>query len=271
MASARWEWVRSILFYTHLKKKGWLNPVGEMKVEKKEAEPDGATINSLGMVWLPWMKFYLFALIWLHGNQSEGEEDQAKHCNENYITFLHIPFTAWNSENHRQEPKQDMDIIAQDFVHLSQIKWQKLLVSRDGAISKAEVKAINSYISELAKQHEYKFELESEPLETTSEGKTKRELEPSKLDTALPEGDHPNPPETWSNKWVASPFAYLLLKKEREAWLGDLNEANSDMLKKGYPRWLVHVINIGRTAVLVRASLDIKLSDLISLGLKKIK
>lgn len=80
-----------------------------------------------------------------------------------------------------------------------------------------------------------------------------------------------DPTETWSRRWVASPIAYLLPKERREEWLGDLYEVNREMLHKGYPRWLVNVINVGRTAILVVSSLHIKLLDLLSLGRERIK
>lgn len=80
-----------------------------------------------------------------------------------------------------------------------------------------------------------------------------------------------NPVETWASRWVASSVGYLLPAERREEWLGDLDEVSREMIHKCYPRWWVNVIAIGRTGVLIVSSLQIKLMDLISLGVNKIK
>jgi hypothetical protein len=68
--------------------------------------------------------------------------------------------------------------------------------------------------------------------------------------------------DTWSIRWVASPVAYLFPESSREEWLGDLYEVNHLMIHKGYPRWTIHLINIGKTLILIGSSIGIKLSDL---------
>lgn len=80
-----------------------------------------------------------------------------------------------------------------------------------------------------------------------------------------------DPVETWSSRWIASPVAYLFPAERREEWLGDLYEVNREMLHKGYPLWCVNIINVGRTLILIVSAIQIKLSDLISLGVQKIK
>ncbi len=72
--------------------------------------------------------------------------------------------------------------------------------------------------------------------------------------------------ESWSTRWVAAPIAYLFPEERREEWLGDLYEENREMIHKKYPKWLIHIINVGRTVILVISAFQIKLSDLISLG-----
>jgi hypothetical protein len=72
-----------------------------------------------------------------------------------------------------------------------------------------------------------------------------------------------DPAETWSSRWIASPIAYLLPEERREEWLGDLYEVNREMLHKNYPRWIVNVINVGKTAILVVSAVQIKISDLV--------
>lgn len=78
-----------------------------------------------------------------------------------------------------------------------------------------------------------------------------------------------DPAETWASRWVASLVAYLLSADRREEWLGDLYEINREMLNKGYPRWCVSIINVGRSIILVVSALQIKLSDLMTLKVKK--
>ena len=77
--------------------------------------------------------------------------------------------------------------------------------------------------------------------------------------------------ETWASRWVAAPIAYLLPEEHREEWLGDLYEVNWQMLNKGYPKLLVNFVNIGRTTILIVSSLQIKLIDLLPLGIKNIR
>ena len=78
-----------------------------------------------------------------------------------------------------------------------------------------------------------------------------------------------DPAETWASRWVASPVAYLFPAERREEWLGDLYELNREMLHKGYPRWFVSIINMGRTVILALSAIKIKLSDFISLEVKR--
>lgn len=92
-----------------------------------------------------------------------------------------------------------------------------------------------------------------------------------KLERWLSKYTHFAPTETWVSRWIAAPLAYLFPKERREEWLGDLHEVNFEMLRKGYPRWMVNVVNIGRTVILLMSSLSIKISDLISLGLGRVK
>ena len=67
--------------------------------------------------------------------------------------------------------------------------------------------------------------------------------------------------ETWSSRWVAEPIAALFPIGYREEWLGDLHEINWDLVCKGYPRWLINVVNLGRTMILIISALKIKVSD----------
>lgn len=78
-----------------------------------------------------------------------------------------------------------------------------------------------------------------------------------------------DPTETWATRWIACPIAYLFPAERREEWLGDLYELNWEMLHKDYPRWFVSFINIARTVILVLSAIQMKLSDIISLGIKR--
>ena len=91
----------------------------------------------------------------------------------------------------------------------------------------------------------------------------------SKLEKRLRKYKKADPAETWASRWVASSIAYLLPEERREEWLGDLYEVNREMLHKEYPRLLVNFINVGRTAVLMVSALKVKLSDFLSLGVRK--
>lgn len=74
--------------------------------------------------------------------------------------------------------------------------------------------------------------------------------------------------ETWTSRWIATPTAHLFLAERREEWLGDLYESNLILLDQNYPRWLVNVINVGRTVILVVSAIQIRLSDLLTIKLK---
>jgi len=91
----------------------------------------------------------------------------------------------------------------------------------------------------------------------------------SKLQKRLRKYKKSEPAETWASRWVASPIAYLFPEERREEWLGDLYEVNREMIRKGYGRWLVNLINVGKTVVLVLSAVQIKVSDFISIGKTK--
>ena len=70
------------------------------------------------------------------------------------------------------------------------------------------------------------------------------------------------PDETWSSKWIATPIAYLLDRRQREEWLGDLREVEQEMLKENqFPLWLINLIIVGRVARLLMSILEVKQVD----------
>ena len=91
----------------------------------------------------------------------------------------------------------------------------------------------------------------------------------SKLQKRLRKYKQFEPAETWASRWVASPIAYLFPEEVREEWLGDLYEVNREMIRKGYGRWLVNLINVGRIAILVLSAVQIKVSDFIAIAIPR--
>lgn len=69
--------------------------------------------------------------------------------------------------------------------------------------------------------------------------------------------------QPWVTWWVAAPIAYLLSPKDREEWIGDLQEVNHQMTLAGYPRWMINLVNIGKLIRLIVSFIDIKIVDLI--------
>jgi hypothetical protein len=73
-----------------------------------------------------------------------------------------------------------------------------------------------------------------------------------------------HPPEstnTWANRWIATPVAYLCPKERREEWLGDLYEIHQDLSRQKNSRWLVNIIVLGKISLFVISALKIKVSD----------
>lgn len=91
----------------------------------------------------------------------------------------------------------------------------------------------------------------------------------SELEKRIRKYKSSDPAETWATRWIASPIAYLFPPERREEWLGDSYEINREMLHKHYPKWSINLVMIGRTVILITSAVQIKLSDLISLGVKR--
>lgn len=91
----------------------------------------------------------------------------------------------------------------------------------------------------------------------------------SELEKRIRKYKSSDPTETWATRWIASPIAYLFPPERREEWLGDSYEINREMLHKHYPKWSINLVMIGRTVILITSAVQIKLSDLISLGVKR--
>jgi hypothetical protein len=73
-----------------------------------------------------------------------------------------------------------------------------------------------------------------------------------------------DPAETWVSYWIATPIGYLIPGGRGEEWLGDMIEDNRKLMHKGYPRWMLNVVDLGKTAVLIMSAFKIKLSDFLS-------
>jgi hypothetical protein len=74
--------------------------------------------------------------------------------------------------------------------------------------------------------------------------------------------------ETWVSHWISAPVAYLFPEERREEYLGDLYEINQ-LSHKGYPSWIVNIINLGRTAVWIFSALEIKIRNFLPLKILK--
>lgn len=73
---------------------------------------------------------------------------------------------------------------------------------------------------------------------------------------------------TWNSRIVTA-AAFLLPKKTREEWLGDLQESMHELTANGYPRWVRILITSGRIGLLCYALARIKLCNLVSPGKRK--
>lgn len=162
---------------------------------------------------------------------------------------------VWLAGNQAKRPED----IGTQIIHT-----RRVFISRDGEFSSYEVEAIFDYDQLLKETLERKKTgIKPDLVET--------EFELEELGEEVIKHKRCVPTETWASRWVAAPLAYLFPKKRREEWLGDLYEANLEMLHDGYPRWMVNLNNFLRTVILLASSLNIKLSDLISWGLGRIK
>ena len=187
---------------------------------------------------ITWERYSLFAPNWLPGNQSEGIEDVEKLGKK----FYGVAFSKFQ--------RLDIDVEGLERKNASNIYFA--LRFEEDNLESLNLERLKADLK-----------LPKEALECE-----KAEIE-SELEKRLRQYKYSNSTETWSSRWVASPLAYLFPKERREEWLGDLYEVNREMLHKGYPHWMVNIINIGRTAILLVSGLSIKLSDSVSLGLRR--
>ena len=67
----------------------------------------------------------------------------------------------------------------------------------------------------------------------------------------------------WKSR-IVTIAAYLLPRKTREEWLGDLQESIHELISAGCPRWMRILITAGRIGLLCYALAWIRLRDLIS-------
>src|SRR5712692_10828769 len=75
--------------------------------------------------------------------------------------------------------------------------------------------------------------------------------------------------------WGVSLLGYLLPKRQREEWMGDLTEARFELLEQGWRRWALVIVTLGRAFLLAWSLIRIKYQDLglakdqaVDLGLK---
>lgn len=71
--------------------------------------------------------------------------------------------------------------------------------------------------------------------------------------------------EQWSYRWIGRPVGYLLNKREREEWFGDLLEIQDLMIKEDrYPVFVINLIISMKTLLLVGSKLRSMLTDVVS-------
>ena len=68
-------------------------------------------------------------------------------------------------------------------------------------------------------------------------------------------------PIKWESR-IVTIAAYLLPRKTREEWLGDLQESIHELIRAGCPRWMRILITSGRILLLCYALAWIKMRDL---------
>lgn len=168
------------------------------------------------------------------GSQSK----KIKGTEEQILRIWKIHHSLEFSSERAEQVKKKCGIIA-DYIAVMQLKWTTsydriLLVSLPLDIA-----------NEIAK---------TKPKETKPEPK-----EPNKVFK-----DQSHFPRTWSSRWVAFPLGYLLSKKQREEWIGDLNETKFEMLEQAYPLWLINTIIMLKTVRKIPSILGIKITDLLS-------
>lgn len=69
--------------------------------------------------------------------------------------------------------------------------------------------------------------------------------------------------DTWELR-CALLLAHVLPKGAYVEWLGDLKEAREELMKKGYPRWAIVFVTLGRVFLLGWSLFRIRYQDLVS-------
>lgn len=229
VGSAKWELGRSTLLFILWKRKGLLNRDGEMKLAKSVVEQDDATTNLRVVESRLSKPSNLSVPTYFPGNPSSSTTGIEVEDYDRQLTVEQV----WQYLRALQEANQH----SQHRREGSQLNLDRYKL-----------------LQELLKQKQLEVEL----LEKASE-----------LEKRLRKYKQSDSAETWASKWLASPIAYLLPKKRREEWLGDLYEINQEMLHKGYPRLFVSITAIVRTIILIISSCKIKLLDFFSIGDRK--
>jgi hypothetical protein len=196
-----------------------------------EVEQGGAITNSQVMVSQCLKKFNISEIICLTGSPVNGE--------------INIEYVDWQL----------------NFLGL------QIRIQRRKSVLSFEQNELISVAEESKNPHEVINDLEGLIQAATLEVEKLENL--TKLQKRLRKYKKSDYVETWVSKWISCPIAYLFPEERREEWLGDLYELNREMLHKSYPRWMVNLINIGRTIILIFSALQIKISDFLLLGYRK--
>lgn len=230
----RWEWVRFTLSFTLWRKRGWSIPVGETKAERRGEEQGDATIVLLDVARRSCKLYSLFAQIYSVGNQFREVGDV-----------------------------KELDDNARRAKVLELLERKKAMESLATRLSSAIEGSNQEFFEpETSKPEELKARLKAVIDEYAVVNSTLNEVK--KKESLLESHKHPSPAETetWSIRWAAPSIAFLLDKRQREEWLGDLVETEREMLQAGrFPRWWINVIVLVRVASMLRSLLEIKQAD----------
>jgi hypothetical protein len=210
-----------------------------MKDEMSAEVRDGATTNLQALVLQHWKQSNLSVKILLLGNLCDGEEDMR----EDQET---------SSPNNQKKAafKANQNFLSR--LQYSYILFRYTLINNFLTIRISLLENSTKKPSEVEQYLEEK-EKELDVLERAW-----------RLQKRFWRYKKPTVAQVWATRWIAMPIAYLFPSDRREEWLGDLYEGNLQLLNQRYPRWLINLINVGRTVVLVVSALSIKVSDLVS-------
>jgi hypothetical protein len=238
------------------RRKGWLNPVGETKDERIAVGQDDVITNLLGVELQPWKQFSLSDQTSSIGSLSSRDLAIEKQPDEE-------PFHTSHVGDNLIHPSFGVGRVIEVF---GVGRQTCLAIKFDGN----RTKIIDPFLVPMQSQETvgYNWHRLNQALES-QEVKIKLLERASALEKRRRKYKRSDPVETWVSRWIASPVSYLFPEARREEWLGDLYELHREMFRKEYPRWLINLMDLGRTVILIVSAFRIKLSDFFSMSARK--